>query len=101
MNPIELPTRPPLIDFAHLITRRISLLELVHIVHEAVPMGQMTAIKTYVERWLHKSGIKAFYSLTRNSSFSEGVRTSLELSGLGKLSPNMMLIGFQGPNSIN
>ena len=91
-NPAD---RPPLIDFAHLITRRISLLELVHIVHEAVPIGQMTAIKSYVERWLHKSGIKAFYSLTRNSSFCEGVRTSLELSGLGKLSPNMMLIGFQ------
>ena len=91
-NPAD---RPPLIDFAHLITRRISLLELVHIVHEDVPICQIKAMKSYVERWLHKSGIKAFYSLTRNLSFCEGVRTSLELSGLGKLSPNMMLIGFQ------
>ena len=62
-NPAD---RPPLIDFAHLITRRISLLELVHVVHEGVHTCHMKAMKSYAERWLHKSGIKAFYSLTRN-----------------------------------
>lgn len=49
---------------------------------------------TLLIRWLADNHIKAFLSVTRNSSFSEGVRTAVELNGLGKLSPNMILFGF-------
>ena len=39
--------------------------------------------------------IKAFHTVTRNNKFSEGVRSAIELHGLGKLSPNMVMIGFK------
>ena len=91
-NPAD---RPLLIDFANLITKRLSLLELVHIVHDDVDSKTMKHMKEETGEWLTKNHIKAFYSLTRNSSFCDGVRSAIELSGLGKLSPNMMLIGFE------
>ena len=91
-NPAD---RPLLMDFANLITKRISLLELVHIVHEDVDSKTMKNMKLETDEWLAKNHIKGFYSLTRNSSFCDGVRSAIELSGLGKLSPNMMLIGFE------
>ena len=87
--------RPLLVDFANLITKRISFLELVHIVNEGIDLKTMQNMKDLACQWLHENHIKAFYAITRNSSFCSGVRTSIELSGLGKLSPNMMLIGFQ------
>ena len=63
--------RPLLIDFAHLLTKRISLLELVHIVNNEVDLKTMQDMKGYAEKWLSDNHIKAFYALTRNSSFCE------------------------------
>ena len=39
--------------------------------------------------------VQAFHAVTRNASFSEGVRAAVELCGLGKLAPNMLLAGFR------
>ena len=39
--------------------------------------------------------MKAFHAVTRNSSFTEGVRAAIELQGLGKLAPNMVMLGFK------
>jgi hypothetical protein len=33
--------------------------------------------------------------LSRHSNFGEGARAALELSGLGKMKPNMVLVGFK------
>lgn len=89
-------TRPCLMDFANLLTKRLSLLECVQIVPKEMDWKQRHAMKVQTQKWLQKNHIKAFYALTCNKSFSEGARVAIELGGLGKLSPNMMLIGFQG-----
>ena len=100
--------RPALVDFANLLTKNISLLELVHIVNENVNPREMAQMKSCANDWLRANKIKAFFALTRNASFSEGARAAqkineltsqmpklfLELSGFGKLSPNTMLLGF-------
>ena len=52
-------------------------------------------LKQESQKWLLDNKIKAFHGITRNNSFSEGVRAALELQGLSKLSPNMMLVGFK------
>ena len=39
--------------------------------------------------------MKAFHAVTRNTSFTEGVRAAIELQGLGKLAPNMVMLGFK------
>ena len=33
--------------------------------------------------------------MTESNSFEEGAKSCLTLAGLGKLSPNMMLVGFK------
>ena len=52
-------------------------------------------LKQESQEWLLENKIKAFHGITRNNSFSQGVRAALELQGLSKLSPNMMLVGFK------
>ncbi len=86
--------RPCLIDFANLLTKRISLLECQGITNVSADWKEVAAKKQHANNWLRDNHVKAFYAVTRSSSFSEGVRVSIELSGLGKLSPNMMLMGF-------
>lgn len=88
--------RPSLIDFANLITKKLSLLSTTHIVKEtSIDWKILDALKHRSQQWLIDNKIKAFHALTRNESFSDGVRSAIELQGLGKLSPNMMLCGFK------
>jgi len=88
--------RPSLVDFANLITKRLSLLSTTHIVKEtSIDWKILDALKHRSQQWLIDNKIKAFHALTRNESFSDGVRSAIELQGLGKLSPNMMLCGFK------
>ncbi len=44
---------------------------------------------------LTPSGIRGFYTVATADSYSAGVRHCLGLVGLGKLSPNMLLLGFK------
>ena len=39
--------------------------------------------------------VKAFHAVTRNRSLVGGVRAAIELRGLGKLAPNMLMLGFK------
>ena len=87
-------TRPCLVDFANLLTKRLSLLQFAQIIHEDLDWKHGQELKNNAQDWLNDNHIKAFYALTRNPSFSQGAKVAIELSGLGKLSPNMMLIGF-------
>ena len=87
--------RPCLVDFANLITKRLSLLECVHIVKDTTDWKNVEVAKAKGIQWLNSQSIKAFYSISRHATFPEGARSSLEMSGLGKMRPNMMLIGFK------
>lgn len=89
-------TRPCLIDFANLITKRISLLTTTNIVNNSsANWKSIENLKKRSQLWLTENKIKAFHTVSRHTDFSEGVRATLELNGLGKLSPNMMMIGFK------
>ena len=88
--------RQNLVDFGHLITKKISLMSTLDIVDEnSLSWRSLDKLKQESQRWLLDNKIKAFHGMTRNNSFSEGVRAALELQGLSKLSPNMMMVGFK------
>ncbi|CAB4060327.1 SLC12A2 [Lepeophtheirus salmonis] len=74
---------------------RISLLESVDVVPEDLDWKKSQAIKNSGQNWFTENHIKGFFSVVRNSKISEGARTAMELSGLGKLRTNMILLGFQ------
>jgi solute carrier family 12 sodium/potassium/chloride transporter 2 len=55
----------------------------------------MANLKDGMQRWLKDHNIKGYYSCTQTSDFAGGAKACMTLAGLGKLSPNMVLIGFK------
>jgi len=86
--------RPSLVDFANVITKKISILIAGHVITE---QGQVNLynLKEGMQRWLKDHNIKGYYSCTQTPDFAGGARSCMTLAGLGKLSPNMVLIGFK------
>merc|ERR1711963_288020 len=86
--------RPPLVDFANLLTKKLSLLICGHVITDPGSV-QLSLLKESTQTWLNDKKIKGFYTVTESNSFEEGAKSCLTLAGLGKLSPNMVLIGFK------
>ena len=55
----------------------------------------LVELKEGVQQWLKDNNIPGFYSVTNNLSLKEGSWNCMNLSGLGKVSPNMVLMGFK------
>ena len=91
-------TRPALVEFGSLITSDISLLIFGHIqdIRDIeLSTTDILSQKAAVQDWLQDHNIPAFYSLSQSSSLQEGARSCMTLAGLGKLCPNMILLGFK------
>ena len=86
--------RIPLIDFGNLITKKLSLLVCSHVVTENKPKD-IFKLKEDVQGWMKKQKVAGFYNVLQNSNFEEGASACLSLSGLGRLAPNMLLLGFR------
>ena len=87
--------RPCLVDFANMITKRLSFLECVNVVKDTMDWKNIELMKANGGQWLQSNKVKAFYSVTRHSNFGTGARVALEMSGLGKMRPNMVIVGFK------
>lgn len=46
-------------------------------------------------KWLEARKIKAFYNIIDDVSYEDGVRALMQVSGIGKFSPNMVLMGYK------
>uniref|UniRef100_A0A0A9WLJ8 Bumetanide-sensitive sodium-(Potassium)-chloride cotransporter n=1 Tax=Lygus hesperus TaxID=30085 RepID=A0A0A9WLJ8_LYGHE len=88
-------SRPPLIDFAFLVTKNISLLICGNIVRNTMPQRVRNVLTYKAQSWLHCHKIKAFYSHIDDFSFETGAHSLMQASGLGKLRPNIVLMGFK------
>ena len=94
--------RPALVDFANLLTKKTSLLICGHVLTgESVPSNALSALKENVQAWLKDHAIRGFYIANHSSSFEEGAKNCLTMAGLGKLSPNLLLVGFKNDWSKN
>ncbi|GAU95054.1 hypothetical protein RvY_06735 [Ramazzottius varieornatus] len=85
--------RPALTYLANGITRGTGLLICGHVlvgksVKERRTMGQ----EAY--KWLRRRKIHAFYDYVAAKNTSEGIRALIQTSGLGKLKPNILMMGF-------
>jgi len=87
--------RPPLVDFANLITKKLSLLICGHVILPGPSSQNIQHLKQDTQDWLWRRRIKGFSSVYESHSFEEGAKTCLSSVGLGKLTPNMLLIGFK------
>ncbi|XP_059611500.1 bumetanide-sensitive sodium-(potassium)-chloride cotransporter isoform X2 [Phlebotomus argentipes] len=87
--------RPPLIDLANLITKHNSLMIVGEVISQKMSYkSRMTNIKEG-QKWLKARKIKAFYNVVEGFSLEEGVRALIQASGFGKLSPNILLMGYK------
>lgn len=73
----------------------MSLLECVNVVKDTMDWKNVETMRANGIQWMQNNHVKAFYSVVRHKNFSDGARVGLELSGLGKLRPNMVLLGYK------
>lgn len=88
--------RMPLVGLASDLTKNVGLLVI----------GQVTASdkldpkrhQKVVENqngWLKHKKIKGFYILNQNDSISNGFKNMMQLVGIGKMRPNILMLGFK------
>uniref|UniRef100_A0A8W8HNT7 Solute carrier family 12 member 2 n=1 Tax=Magallana gigas TaxID=29159 RepID=A0A8W8HNT7_MAGGI len=89
--------RPELVDFVYSLTNKISLMVCGNIVEgpqsdNLKHLRGMRPKEAY--HWLHNRRVKAFYSVTTAPDFRCGVQNLLQNVGIGKLRPNILIMGF-------
>ncbi|OXA61539.1 Bumetanide-sensitive sodium-(potassium)-chloride cotransporter, partial [Folsomia candida] len=87
--------RPSLVDFGYLITKQISLLMCGQIVKRPLDNRQRKALIDKAQNWFTLNKLKVFFNLVDDMSFQEGSKALLQASGVGKLRPNILLMGFK------
>ncbi|KAI8434431.1 hypothetical protein MSG28_012465 [Choristoneura fumiferana] len=87
--------RPILTDFTYLLTKGLSLMLCGHIVPNQVSHRAREALYERAYHWFGKRKIKAFYSLVDDVNFKDGASALIQSSGLGKLKPNILMMGFK------
>ncbi|XP_068207852.1 bumetanide-sensitive sodium-(potassium)-chloride cotransporter-like [Palaemon carinicauda] len=88
-------SRTPLVQFAHSITKNMSLL----ITGQCFPEAQSFRVKEQLQHeattWLAKHKIRAFYVSADGPSMDMAARAIMTIAGIGKLRPNTVLMGFK------
>ncbi|XP_043523136.1 bumetanide-sensitive sodium-(potassium)-chloride cotransporter [Frieseomelitta varia] len=87
--------RSALIDFAHHITKNNSLFICGHIIETPISYKTRNSMIANCTSWLRANKIKAFYSLVDGANFQDGTTSLLQASGLGKMRPNILLMGYK------
>ena len=87
--------RQPLVDFANLITKKLSLLICAHVNDGNQGYGYLEALRSNVNVWLKDHHIKAFFNAVPSQDFEQGATSIMNACGLGKMVPNMVLLGFK------
>lgn len=109
-------SRPALVDFAYLICKNNSLMICGNIVQvifncynfllwvirlcspnqqEKLPFEMRCKLQQKAYRYLRFTNIKGFCSVADNSNLNEGVASMLCLSGVGKVKPNILMMGYK------
>ncbi|CAD5223562.1 unnamed protein product [Bursaphelenchus okinawaensis] len=90
--------RPSLVDFISNITKDTSLMICGYVVPYN-PSDQVFAmlrkLNEQLRYWLRKRHVKSFYISIANTSFRSGVQSLIQSSGLGRLRPNVLAMGFK------
>nr|XP_057945470.1 solute carrier family 12 member 1 isoform X1 [Doryrhamphus excisus] len=90
-------TRPALLDLAHSFSKNYGLCLTCEVIvgprSEALP--EMNASMEKNQLWLRKTKRKAFYAAVVCDSYRKGVETLLQASGLGRMKPNTLMVGFK------
>lgn len=87
--------RPPLVDFAYSITKKLSLLICGNVTPVRLTCRSRNILNNRAIQWLQRRKIKAFYALVKDEDFTHGIRAMLQVVGVGKLRPNVVMLGYK------
>ncbi|XP_025421487.1 bumetanide-sensitive sodium-(potassium)-chloride cotransporter [Sipha flava] len=87
--------RPSLIDFAHLITKNLSLLVCGNIIKSPTSQKLLEIYSKHAINWLCYHKIKGFYVQIDGTNFEDGAKSLMQTVGLGKLKPNIVMLGYK------
>uniref|UniRef100_A0A8C1CM65 Solute carrier family 12 member 10, tandem duplicate 1 n=1 Tax=Cyprinus carpio carpio TaxID=630221 RepID=A0A8C1CM65_CYPCA len=82
--------RPALVDFVGSFTKNVSLMICGDILMSVSQRNSNEMIK-----WLNQRKVRSFYTSFKASDLREGARHLLQASGLGKMKPNILVMGFK------
>ncbi|XP_008936805.1 PREDICTED: solute carrier family 12 member 1 isoform X1 [Merops nubicus] len=89
--------RPALLDITHAFTKNNGLCICceVYMGPRKLCVKEMNSGMARKQAWLTKNKRKAFYAAVAADSFRDGVKSLLQASGLGRMKPNTLVIGFK------
>eukprot|EP00102_Acyrthosiphon_pisum_P016810 XP_008187908.1 PREDICTED: bumetanide-sensitive sodium-(potassium)-chloride cotransporter isoform X1 [Acyrthosiphon pisum] len=88
-------SRPSLVDFGHLITKNLSLLVCGNIIKAPSSQKLLEIYSKRAINWLCYHKIKGFYVQIDGTNFDDGAKSLMQTVGLGKLKPNIVLLGYK------
>ncbi|XP_055915319.1 bumetanide-sensitive sodium-(potassium)-chloride cotransporter isoform X3 [Eupeodes corollae] len=88
-------TRPVLVDFAYMLTKNLSLLVCGHVLRGSSSQRYRNYLQERATSWFRKHRVKGFYSLVDGEDFEAGSKALMQASGIGKLKPNILLMGYK------
>ncbi|XP_067665544.1 solute carrier family 12 member 3-like [Haliotis asinina] len=88
--------RPALVDFVSTITQKQSLLICAHVL-----LGDLSDHVTHIRstaayKWFSNRNLRAFYTNIAAPNLRIGIQAILQTSGVGKLRPNTIVLGYKG-----
>uniref|UniRef100_A0A3P8RTZ0 Solute carrier family 12 member 10, tandem duplicate 1 n=1 Tax=Amphiprion percula TaxID=161767 RepID=A0A3P8RTZ0_AMPPE len=87
--------RPALVDFVGSFTKHISLMICGDIITEQDRQTRPQDATGWLIKWMNKRKVRSFYTPFTADSLRVGARNLLQASGLGKLKPNTLVLGFK------
>ncbi|TRY79065.1 hypothetical protein DNTS_033310 [Danionella cerebrum] len=87
--------RPALVDFVGSFTKNVSLM----ICGDVLTGDEQSTVSrsdaSAMVKWLNKRKVRSFYTTFRAAGLRDGARYLLQASGLGKLRPNILVMGMK------
>uniref|UniRef100_A0A8C1VPU1 Solute carrier family 12 member 10, tandem duplicate 3 n=1 Tax=Cyprinus carpio TaxID=7962 RepID=A0A8C1VPU1_CYPCA len=87
--------RPALVDFVGTFTKNISLMICGNIIMEDEKSSFLQHSTDMLVDWLNQRKVRSFYTSFTADSLKEGAHHLMQASGLGKLKPNTLFLGYK------
>ncbi|XP_063830053.1 bumetanide-sensitive sodium-(potassium)-chloride cotransporter-like isoform X2 [Ostrinia nubilalis] len=87
--------RVALLDVAHLITKVGSFMIVADITTKLKTYHDISERKQAVNTWLASRKYRSFYVIVQ-ADLESGVRSLVQCAGLGRVAPNVLLVGYKG-----
>ncbi|KAG1937889.1 solute carrier family 12 member 3-like isoform X2 [Pimephales promelas] len=88
-------TRPALVDFVGTFTKCICLMICGNIIMEDEKSSFPQQSTDMLVDWLNKRKVRSFYTSFNADNLKEGASNLMQASGLGKLKPNTLVMGYK------